>query len=121
MTWCVRFSHFLSGYLRVVCIGNESGYAYVWGAAQQPPRITLRSHARLASAAGMSHSHIDPASKCFLGGLSYSSTDETLREYFQKFGEVWLQHTPAIAMNPAQLNHGPCCRRSRMCTSCEIA
>lgn len=47
-------------------------------------------------------SHIDPTSKCFLGGLSYSSTEESLRNYFQTFGEVRAVLTPTLV---------PCCRR----------
>eukprot|EP00322_Chrysochromulina_rotalis_P022050 CAMPEP_0115875762 /NCGR_PEP_ID=MMETSP0287-20121206/25282_1 /TAXON_ID=412157 /ORGANISM="Chrysochromulina rotalis, Strain UIO044" /LENGTH=37 /DNA_ID= /DNA_START= /DNA_END= /DNA_ORIENTATION= len=36
----------------------------------------------------MSHSGIDPASKCFLGGLAYATTDDSLRMYFQQFGQI---------------------------------
>ena len=31
---------------------------------------------------------IDPASKCFLGGLAYATTEDSLRNYFSTFGEV---------------------------------
>ena len=36
----------------------------------------------------MAHLNIDPASKCFLGGLAYASNEDSLRNYFSQFGEV---------------------------------
>ena len=51
----------------------------------------------------MAHLGIDPASKCFLGGLSYSSTEESLRAYFGQFGEIEDAHVVRDKMTGASV------------------
>ena len=54
----------------------------------------------------MSNPNIDPASKCFLGGLSYSTTDESLRAYFSPFGQIEDVHVVRDRMTGASRGFG---------------
>ena len=52
-------------------------------------RVTCGRGAPLRENPGeMAHLNIDPATKCFLGGLAYASNEDSLRNYFSQFGEV---------------------------------